>query len=352
MSTRAVHQFVPTLGSGAVGTHTLLLQRILRDMGLESDIYAEDVQGLDVAARRVRDHRAGRGDELLVYQSAIGSVTADYLGSLAAPLVVDYHNITPVAYGWDAAERYGLMWGRAQLRRLASRAELGLSDSHYNERELVEAGYRATAVAPVLVEVGHVAPDAATVEQLAATRRGLEVLFVGRIAPNKAQHDLIAALAAYRRVYDSGARLHLVGADAVPRYRTALDGLVADLGLADAVRFHRGVSDAQLAAHYAGADVFVCLSEHEGFCVPLLEAMHHRLPVVAYAAAAVPETLAGAGVVLADKSPLTVAAALHALDTDDHLRAALVAAGTARLDDFSPARTRARYVEVFGGLVA
>jgi glycosyltransferase involved in cell wall biosynthesis len=137
----------------------------------------------------------------------------------------------------------------------------------------------------------------------------------------------------------------------VPRYRTALEGLVEDLDLRDAVTLTGGVAAEVLAAHYASADVFVCLSEHEGFCVPLLEAMHHRVPVVAYAAAAVPETLGGAGVLLADKSPLTVAAALHLLQADAGLRAALVAAGSARVAEFRLDRTRARYVELFEGLV-
>jgi len=348
----AVHQFLPSFHAhDAVGAHARRLQQLLRDLGMRSDIYALEGHGDDGVLPLAR-FSARAPDTALVYQLATGSPLAAWFRDRPEPKVVDYHNVTPARFfePWSLDDAVAVAAGRRQLRSLAAHAALGLAVSAYNERELVEAGYRATAVAPVLVEVGQVAPDAATVEQLAATRRGLEVLFVGRIAPNKAQHDLIAALAAYRRVYDPGARLHLVGADAVPRYRTALDGLVADLGLADAVRFHRGVSDAQLAAHYAGADVFVCLSEHEGFCVPLLEAMHHRLPVVAYAAAAVPETLAGAGVVLADKSPLTVAAALHALAEDDQLRGALVAAGTARLDDFNPARTRARYVEVFEGL--
>ena len=118
-----------------------------------------------------------------------------------------------------------------------------------------------------------------------------------------------------------------------------------------AVSFERGLDDDALAERFRSAHVFLCLSEHEGFCVPLLEAMHHGLPVIAHAAAAVPETLAGAGVLLADKSPATVAAAIHAVATDARLRAALVAAGRARLEDFSPARIRARYVELFEELL-
>ena len=343
----AVHQFVPTLDPGAVGTHTLLLQQLLRGMGLDSDIFAEDVQGLTVETRSVAEHRAGRGEELLVYQSAIGSVTADYLGSLSTPLVVNYHNITPAGYGWSSHDRHGMLWGRAQMRRLGGRAALGLSDSAFNQAELVEAGYRATAVAPVLVELGAVASDPVAAERLASARQGLEVLFVGRIAPNKAQHDLVKALAAYRRIYDPTARLHLVGGVAVPRYQTALAGFVEVLGLEGAVTLTGPVSPGVLAAHYRNADVFVCLSEHEGFCVPLLEAMSHGLPVIAFAAAAVPETLGGAGLLLTDKSAATVAAAIHAVCADPNLRAEMVAAGSARVEAFSPTRTRARYVELF-----
>jgi glycosyltransferase involved in cell wall biosynthesis len=347
----AVHQFVPTLDPGAVGTHTRCLQEVLRGMGLASEIYAEEVQGLTVDVPHVREYRP-RDRELLVYQSAIGSFTADYLGALETPLVVNYHNITPPAYGWSVDDHRGQQWGRAQVRRLGEHAVLGLSDSHYNRAELVEAGYRRTEVAPVLVDLDGPDPDPAVLRRLRASRRGLELVFVGRIAPNKAQHDLIKALAAYRRLYDPDAQLRLVGAAAVPRYRTALAGFVKDLGLGEAVTFTGSVSPGELAAHYANADVFVCLSEHEGFCVPLLEAMHHEVPVIAYAAAAVPETLAGAGVLLADKSPATVAAAIHAVASDDSLRAELAAAGTARLADFHPARTRARYVELFDELLA
>jgi glycosyltransferase involved in cell wall biosynthesis len=227
-----------------------------------------------------------------------------------------------------------------------------LSDSRYNEAELVEAGYRATAVAPVLIDLEALSAHAAGgAEADVEARVGLRVLFVGRITPNKAQHDLIKALAVYRRLYDPRARLHLVGGVAAPRYQTALEGFVAALGLEEAVTLTGAVPAGVLAAHYRDADVFVCLSEHEGFCVPLLEAMHHGLPVIAYAAAAVPETLAGAGVLLTDKSPATVAAAIHAVVSDTGVRDALVAAGGTRVKDFALERTRARYVELFTDLL-
>ena len=142
-------------------------------------------------------------------------------------------------------------------------------------------------------------------------------MFVGRVAPNKAQHDVVKAFAWYRRVFDAEASLTLVGGVSAGSYWSALERFVDGLGLSGVVRLAGSVSDVELEGLYRSADVFVCLSEHEGFCVPLLEAMAHGVPVVAFGAAAVPETLGDAG-----------------------LRAGLVGAGRRRLEHFSLARTR------------
>jgi glycosyltransferase involved in cell wall biosynthesis len=116
---------------------------------------------------------------------------------------------------------------------------------------------------------------------------------------------------------------------------------IAALGLGDSVRMVGSVSAAVLAAHYRTADVFVCLSDHEGFCVPLLEAMHHRLPIVAFAATAVPETLGNGGLCLPDKEPAAVAHAVSRVLTEDALRTHLVRAGEERVSDFDLTRTGA-----------
>ncbi len=153
------------------------------------------------------------------------------------------------------------------------------------------------------------------------------------------------AFAAYRRAYDPHARLTLIGGSSSHSYLTALDAYVTSLGLDGAVRNLGSVPGGRLTAHYATADVFVCLSDHEGFCVPLLEAMAHGLPVVAYAAAAVPETLGGAGLLLPRKDPATVAAACHRVATDAALRQRFAAAGRARLAHFSLANTEAAMID-------
>ncbi len=163
---------------------------------------------------------------------------------------------------------------------------------------------------------------------------------MGRVAPNKAQHDVVKAFAWYRRVFDAGASLTLVGGVSAGSYWSALERFVDELGLSGAVRLAGSVSDGELEGLYRSADVFVCLSEHEGFCVPLLEAMAHGVPVVALGAAAVPETLGDAGLVLESKRPPLVAEAVARVMGDDALRRGLVEAGRHRLEHFSLARSR------------
>ena len=349
---RAVHQFVPVLEPGAVGAHLLEVRRVAHGLGLESEVFTETVH--PAMAGKAEDYRTYTGgpDDVLLYQLAIGSVVADYVLGRPEPVAVNSHNVTPVRYvaDWEPDAVYGLSWGRAQLVAFAARAELGIAVSRYNASELDAAGFRRTAVVPFLLDVDAFDRDVdeGAVARLSAA--GSAWLFVGRVAPHKCQHDLVKAFAAYRRAYDPTAVLRIVGAPSSDRYDTALRSLVDALGLADAVDITGGVSAGELAAHYRAADVFVCLSEHEGFCVPLLEAMHHSLPIVAFASTAVPETLAGAGVLLPRKEAATVAAAVHRVLTDAPLRDELVAAGVERLGDFALSRTRTQMAEALESL--
>ena len=353
----AIHQFVPTFEPGAVGAHMLQVRRVVREMGFDSEIFAEHrrwpgVTDVEEYRRYGRAFAAGAGDVLL-YQTAIGSVVADFVLDRPETLAVNYHNITPVGFfaQWEPDVVHGVAWGRAQLAAMGERAVLGIADSGYNEQELIALHYRRTTVAPVLVDVAAFDRGVDVRAEEALTATGTAWLFVGRVAPNKAHHDLVKAFAAYRRAYDPDAVLRIVGPPSSAAYSDALRSFVAALGLTGAVDFTGPVPDTVLAAHYRAADVFVCVSDHEGFCVPLLEAMHHRLPIVAYASSAVPETLAGAGIVLPSKAPTTVAAAVHKVVADDGLRAALVAAGTRRLADFDLKVTSARMADALAGLV-
>jgi glycosyltransferase involved in cell wall biosynthesis len=360
---RALHQFVPTFESGAVGTHTIELQRLAReDLGVDSEIFSEFVKPpLAGKAHHFRDYGkrlAASKEDVLVYQMAIGSNVADFVAQRTEALVVNHHNLTPAWFTepWAPGVSYGTSWGEAQLRELAPRTALGVAVSAFNQRDLVTAGYCRTAVVPVLVDYDGMRAEAddELESRLRAAKEdgGADWLFAGRISPHKCQHDLIKAFAVYRRVYDPAARLWLVGASSADRYVEALEQFVAEIGLQDAVTITGRVSPAVLETHYRTADAFVCLSEHEGFCTPLIEAMGHDLPVVAFASSAIPETLGWppAGLLLRDKSPAAVAAAVHRAVTDRLVRSALVDAGRERAEHFSLANTRARFVEVLKDL--
>ena len=324
----AIHQFVPTLAPrDAVGTHYLAVQQTLQDAGYRSEIYAYEAKG--EYARRAHSFASFSGgrpgeDTWLLYHSSVGSPVADFVDRRDEPLIVDYHNITPADFfaRWEPAIAGALMKGRRQLADLEARASLGIGDSAFNAAELAALGYSPTAVVPILLDVdafGRTAPDPRVERDGTPTW-----LFVGRIAPNKAQHDVVKAFAAYREMYDTNVRLRLVGGSSSHSYEHALHEFVDELGLHENVEFTGPVDEATLAAYYDTADVFVVCSEHEGFLVPLLEAMFHRVPIVAFAAAAVPETIGDAGLVLNVKDPCTIAAAVRRVTSDAAVRARLV----------------------------
>ncbi len=348
-------QVIPTFaGRDAIGSHSLQVQRLLRDAGYSSEIYylnaTPDVRefGRAIAELPARVH----DDDWLLYQLSIGSPVFDTLMARPEPKIVNYHNITPAALleGWEPAVADEVAQGRRQMIALASMTKMAIADSMFNEAELQEAGYGSTSVAPILLDAGFFATsaDEGTLARLGELRSqgGVQWLFVGKISPHKAEHDLVKALAVYRRTYDPKARLHLIGSPLGTTYPRALDRFIARLGLTGAVEITGSLSNEQLAAYYRCADVFVCASDHEGFCVPLVEAMHNEVPVVAYAVAAIPETLADAGVLLnSGKDPALFAAAVHKVISDAELRVVLGERCRARLASFSLERAREAFLE-------
>ena len=338
----------------AIGNHVLQVQRLLRAEGIESDIWADVIHRPVAAhARPYRERpRDLAGDVLMYHASTFSDMAPWLLGRAEAGqrLWSNYHNITPAKYfaRWEPAVAEGQGRARAELAALAPVTDLALAVSAYNEQELVEAGYTDTATAPLLVDLEeyHRPPDPAALARLARQRDagGTRWLFVGRLAPNKCAHDVIGAFACYRQLFDPQARLSLVGSPTSGHYLAALGRLVAELELGDAVELPGSLPFGELLARFAMADVFVCLSEHEGFCVPVVEAMELGLPVVAYAAAALPETVGDGGLLLADKDPLAVAVAVGDLLADPARLELLRGAGRARAEALSLPHTSARFM--------
>jgi glycosyltransferase involved in cell wall biosynthesis len=350
-----VDQVIPSLASrDAIGVHTLHLRDGLRHVGIDSDIFYGSVTP-DVAheGRPVTElGRSGR-ERWLLYQSSIGSPVYDIFAARTEPKLVNYHNITPARLlrDWEPDVAYEVALGRTQLARLGPQSRLAVADSAFNESELRALGYADTAVVPLLIDMQRKSEEAdpvvaARLQQRKAAAGGADLIFVGKVSPHKAPHDLVKMLAVLRRLYDPAARLHLVGSPLGETYEPALRAFVTELGLDDAVNFAGSVSEAELEAYLQASDVFVCASDHEGFCVPLAEAMGHGIPIVAYGVTAVPETVGDAGLLLADKSPLRFAAAVGRILGDGALRAHLTATGLARAGGFDLADSQRRFVSL------
>ncbi|MHB8440213.1 MAG: glycosyltransferase, partial [Acidimicrobiales bacterium] len=226
-------------------------------------------------------------------------------------------------------------------------ARFGIVHSEFSRSDLHHAGCASVAVVPPLGEflVGDVPDETSQPATHASDRPGAQWLFVGRLSPHKGAHDLVKALSCYRKLFDPEARLTLVGSPLGDDYPRALVRFAMQLGVDDAVRITGSVDARELVRFYGDADVFVCASDHEGFCVPLVEAMHMGVPVVAFDAAAVGDTARGAALLVADKSPLTLASAVHRVMTDEPLASMLRQAGRRRAARFSLDAASARMAE-------
>jgi L-malate glycosyltransferase len=349
-----VHQFLPTLASGdAIGNHVLRIRPLLEAFG-PSRIY---VERSDASLQRIvtdyREYVPEPGSAVL-YHASIGTPMARWLHALGTTVLLDYHNVTPMHFFAPYEPKVAALCfaGRAECRLLAAGSPLGMADSTWSARELDAMGCPATATVPILLDFDKYRqrPHPPLLDELASSKKGTDILFVGRISPNKRQEDVVKVFALYRQHYDPGARLFLVGSAASGRYRKAILELVEKLGLGDAVRMVGGIPDSHLIAYYRAADVFLSMSEHEGFCVPLVECMLFELPVIAYAAAAVPETLGDAGILVDHKRYDEIAALVHVVK-DGPTRDRLVAAGRARLEHFRPERHEPRLVELVAGAI-
>jgi L-malate glycosyltransferase len=339
-----INQWVPAAHEGdAVGGSARTVRDLLRARGHLSELYALTIdEPLRDDVRPFADPGAWRGD-LTILHFALPSPMTEAFARLPGGRILQYHNITPAAF--FAAYDPGLFrlaaLGRQELASLAGRVDLALGDSEYNRQELEALGFDPTGVFPIAVDTARLGggPPLPALEGI--LEDGLaNILFVGRLAPNKRIEDHIRLAEQYKRYVDSYYRFIFVGRyDVVPRYHAAIRGLVGRYRmLPDRFLFAGPVPDAELAVYYRTASAYVSLSEHEGFCVPLIEAMAADVPVLAYAAGAVPETLGGAGLLFAPKDLEHAAELLGLLVYDQDVRQSVLAGQRARLAAFHPDR--------------
>ncbi len=336
-----VHQLLSGAGPfDAITTETLVFRSHFRRWGWGgSDFAARIAPGLGARITPLHELMPDPQDVLLLHHSAGAPRLAELL-ALPNPKLLLYHNITPASWLWDHAPLVAVHCaiGREQLPELVDAVDVAAADSEFNAAELRALGAERTEVIPLLLDRERLAapPDGAQRRDGPAT-----LLFVGRLSPHKRQDELIRAFSLYRRHRDPCARLRLVGDPITPGYAELLRRL-ADTLAPGAVSIESSLPAAALAQRYLEADVFLCLSEHEGFCIPVLEAFQFGVPVVARPVGGIPEVAGDAALLVADSDLAVVSELVHLAVTDQPLREELRRRAQGPLAEFSPERVAAR----------
>ena len=332
-----IHQVLATLSYGdAIGHEVLGIQAILTRAGFESDIFVETADLRLEPLTRVYPELLGAShpDNILIHHFSIGSRASRMAFALPDRMILVYHNITPPAYfiGFHPLLVQLCYAGRRELTAYVDRCDLALGDSEFNRQELEQIGFPKTGVLPVVPNFAHLDVQPNRVIAGAFDDEWTNILFVGRLIPNKRIEDLIRFFHVYRLKHNPRSRLLLVGSHGgFEDYLAMLRELAVTLCTPD-VHFTGQVSDEELTAFYDVADLFLSASEHEGFCVPIVESFYKGIPVLAYAATAVPLTMDGAGVLYETKDPRHVAALMHTVLSDTALQDRVVRAQEAALD--------------------
>jgi len=335
-----IHQFVPDFSYGdAIGNDAVGIQKILKGWGFESEIFSKVIHPFHRAKSRYylyyRYH--ARPDDIILFHYSTGTELIEFINDFPCRKILIYHNITPADYFENVNRKVAARCraGREKLRTFTGCFDLALGDSSYNREELVAAGFSQTGVLPIIVDFSSYQRCLRKYPVFPYLKNHFPTLLhVGRTAPNKRLEDILK-IVYFCQKQAPDLRLKLVGSHYdTETYVRALEEKIHALNL-NHVSMTGHVSTLELVQTYLTSSVYLCVSEHEGFCVPLVEAMYFGLPIVAYRAAAVPETLADAGLLFDEKDAPVMAEAVREVLENHALRQSLIKKGKARLKAFT-----------------
>lgn len=330
-----IDQCLPTLSNiDAIGNEALTIRSLVKSWGHDSNIYAEihnkQTKSQVYPIRKLRDC------DLLIYHHSIGSKTIKHITKVNGKKILIYHNITPDEYFWGTNIEIANLakLGRQQLLDYRDCFDLALADSEYNRQELETMGYNNTHVLPLLLDFKkyEIQPDKKVVAKYDDDL--VNILFVGKIAPHKNQDKIIRSFNLYNKAINPKSRLFLVGNSAgFDKYLSKLLSLKKRLAQ-DNIVITEDVNQAELIAYYKLADIFLCMSEHEGFCVPLVESMFFNVPIVAFNSTAIPATLNDSAIIFDTNDYLEVAELLNYVLSNKKIKDGVIAKQSKRLNDF------------------
>ncbi len=349
MKKSRIVQFTPAISFGdAVSNDIIAMSEVLTSLGYENEIVSIGI-GNRVKQKVIQfDKFRSREDDIFIYHMSIGSALTNYIiNENVKKKIMVYHNITPQEFfeGFPPL-KIACQVGRIELEKLAPYMDFSMADSDYNKDELDNLGYKNTVTLPIVFdkkEYLSVIPDEKIIKKYKKDDGYVNILFVGRIAPNKKHQDIITSFHFYNKYINPKSRLFLVGAaNSLEVYKDSLDEYIKVNEIQN-VFFSGHVKFPEIIAYYKIADLFLCESEHEGFCVPLLEAMTFDIPILAYHSSAIPYTLANSGVIFREKDHKVVAEIINSIVTDEKLKTEIIRKQKERLDFFDINKTKEKF---------
>ncbi len=348
-----INQILPSISYGdAISNHAIEIRTILKSWGFKSEIYAQNIHPkLSHITKVYTGYKKSSPEDILIFHFSIGSDVSRFVKTLPDKKILIYHNITPYNYfiGVNDTLVYLLRNGRKELAEYTNITDLALGDSEYNCKELARIGFKNTGVLPIIVDFEKYNQETDKKILNKFEDDYTNFIYVGRLSPNKKQEDVIKVFYYYNKCINSNSRLFLVGSyNGTERYYAQLQELVKRLNLEKNVYIPGQVDFKELLAYYKLSDVFISMSEHEGFCVPLLESMHFGLPIIAYSSAAIPYTLNGSGILINEKRYEDVAELAHILVKNGKIRDKIVEKQRLQLKQFEKPKVETmlkKYIE-------
>ena len=335
-----IHQITATVSFGdAISNEILAIKKMLDNMGIHNEIYAENIDPRVKKYVKKYTSYKGNKDDIIINHFGIGSSVNDYVIGLKNKVkIIRYHNITPhnFFHTYNSVTAKLCELGREQLKKSRDTYKYSLAVSEYNKQELLDIGYKNISIMPIIIAIKDYEkkPNDEIVNKFNDNNRN--IIFVGRVSPNKKQEDVIKSFYYYKKYFNSKSRLFIVGSyDGMELYYKQLIRLIQALELED-VFFTGHTSFESILAYYSIADLFLCMSEHEGFCVPLVESMFFKVPVLAYNSSAIPDTLSGSSVLINEKNYEYIAGMMNYILEEKDFRDKIINKQSKRLEELRP----------------
>lgn len=354
-----IYQIISTMSWGdAVGNDTMAVNKVISEMGYKTGIYTINIDSRlsEPYIHYMNKMPNIKNDDIIIFNHSIGTDLCEKLKTMKGHKMMIYHNITPPKFfeGYSAQSKNATEYGYQGTLSLKDTIEYVMADSAYNANDLKKMGYTCPmTVRPILISFSDYEkkPNEKLMEKYKDDGY-VNILFVGRVAPNKKQEDIISAFAFYNKHINAKSRLILAGSDkGMEIYSRKLKKYAEALMIDENVIFTGHISFDSILAWYHLADVFVCMSEHEGFCVPLAEAMYFHVPIIAYDSSAIGETLGGSGLLIKDKDPVETAMLIDRLMKDDDLKNEVIKGQDERLGYFAYENVKKMFISQLSGFI-